>query len=270
MPRKASKNQNSTPDTQEKVPVVAESNPAPAKPAAPKKVKLNNTTPVMPNTTSVAETSSSTAMATTASSSSGERKRTTFTRESVDREFGELVNMITAEISSLHDQSASASMSAASSSAPASGGAPTAPGKTKGVKFLRTLNKHLKSLRAHTARVLTKKQKTRRNNQNSGFLKPVLYSKDLSEFVGTDPETPQPRSCATKFICDYIKSKQLQNPEDRRIIMVDKDKKLAKLLKYDKTKENTPLTYCSLQYYLKNHFSKVEEDDAENVALSEN
>ena len=125
--------------------------------------------------------------------------------------------------------------------------------KVSGVRFLRKLDKCVKKIRTHSNRVMkTKNKKPRKVNQNSGFLKPVPISKELSCFTGFEGLVS--RVAVTKFICNYIKENNLQNPEDRRKIMADKN--LSRLLKHDKTKD-VELTYYGIQSYLKPHFIKV-------------
>ena len=132
--------------------------------------------------------------------------------------------------------------------------------KTKGVKFLRTLNKRLKSLKAQVARIKqrssTKVVSTNSNSANSGFLKPVKISSDMAKFTGWDPSELKSRVDVTKFLCNYIRENNLQNPNDKRQIIPDV--KLSKLIKYDSKKEAEPLRYYSLQKFLKPHFTKVE------------
>jgi upstream activation factor subunit UAF30 len=170
--------------------------------------------------------------ATTAETSSETKTRQTPTRDSVEKEFDELVASIDEEIGRLRD----------------------APSKSKGVKFLRSVNKRVKALKNHALRISKQKTTVRRNNTNSGFLKPVQISKDLAKFTGWEHNQPRSRVDVTKFICNYIKEKNLQDPEDKRNIRVDSDPALKKLLKYDNT-EGKPLTYYSLQTYLKSHFT---------------
>ena len=100
---------------------------------------------------------------------------------------------------------------------------------------------------------MKQKQKTnRKNNTNSGFLKPVNISKEMIKFTGWDPTELKSRVDVTKFICKYIRENNLQNPEDRRQIIADK--KLAKLLEFDTTVDPKPLTYYRIQTYMKKHF----------------
>lgn len=177
-------------------------------------------------------TKTETETATTAETSSETKTRQVPTRDSVEKEFDELVASIEEEIARLRE----------------------APSKSKGVKFLRSVNKRVKTLKNHALRISKQKTTVRRNNTNSGFLKPVQISKDLSKFTGWDHSQLRSRVDVTKFICNYIKEKNLQDPEDKRNIRVEQDPALKKLLKYDSA-EGKPLTYYSLQTYLKSHFT---------------
>ena len=128
--------------------------------------------------------------------------------------------------------------------------------KCGGVKFLRTVVKQVKLIRANSARVMKKKTKTERKNpSNSGFLKPVNISSEMAKFTGWNPTEPRSRVEVTKYICDYIKENNLQNPDDRR--QIRPDPKLQKLLGL-KGKEDHGLKYYSLQTHLKRHFVKQE------------
>jgi upstream activation factor subunit UAF30 len=166
------------------------------------------------------------------------KKRITPTRESVLSSFDEVIQMVETEILSLRDSST----------------------KTKGVKFLRSLNKRLKTLKNQTSRIKqrssTKTVSTSSNNTNSGFLKPVRISSDMAKFTGWDPNELKSRVQVTKYLCNYIRENNLQNPNDKRQIIPDN--KLSKLIKYDSKKETEPLRYYSLQRFLKPHFMKPE------------
>jgi upstream activation factor subunit UAF30 len=160
------------------------------------------------------------------------KKRFVPTKESIGTEFEDLIIVIDEEISRLRES----------------------PGKAKGVKFLRSLGKKIKTLRGHSVRVMKQKQKTnRKNNTNSGFLKPVIISKDMAKFTGWNPEELRSRVDVTKYICKYIRDNELQNPDDRRQILADK--KLSNLLEYSSEKDDKPLTYYRIQTYMKKHFT---------------
>ena len=127
--------------------------------------------------------------------------------------------------------------------------------KCEGIKFLRNILKNIKSLRANSSRLMKKKTKSdRKINCNSGFLKPVGISAEMAKFTGWNPEDLHSRVEVTKYICDYIKENNLQNPADRREIQPDS--KLQKLLDF-KNKEDNALKYYSLQTHLKKHFVKT-------------
>jgi len=147
-------------------------------------------------------------------------KRETPTKESIIASFDEIIASIENEIALLRETQ----------------------NKNKGIKFLRTLNKKIKTLKNQSSRIIKQKSSTKKtvtNNVNSGFLKPVAISNEMA-----------------KFTCSYIKDNDLQNPKDRRQIFADA--KLSKLLKYDSKKEEKPLTYFMIQKCLKNHFPKSE------------
>jgi len=163
-------------------------------------------------------------------------KRRAPTRESVLGDFESLITSVDAEIQHLRE----------------------GPAKTKGIKFLRSLNKNIKLLRNRAARVMKQKKKTgRTNNKNSGFLKPVSISKELAKFTGWSPKDLHSRVEVTKYICQYISENNLQNPEDRR--QIKPDSKLQKLLDFNPKKNKEPLRYYSLQTHLKRHFPKKQD-----------
>ena len=232
MPRKAK--QNSA------VPVAASVAAAVAEQAEPKskgknkRAKKEAPVEVTPVVETVAET-------TTVAETSGEKKkRPTPTRDSVLSGFDALVASVDEEITKLRESAT----------------------KAKGVKFMRSFNKKLKSLRTQSSRVMKQKPPTKRkNNSNSGFLKPVRISKEMAKFTGWDQKELKSRVSVTKMICQYIKEHNLQNPADRRQIQVEKDPKLQKLLGYD-PKDDKPVTYYRLQSLMKGHFSKPEEEKA--------
>jgi upstream activation factor subunit UAF30 len=175
--------------------------------------------PVVSETLSVVEETPST------------KQRKVVDRDTVLEDFDALSKLIDAEIENLRQNS-----------------------KSNGnVKFLRSLNKNLKVLRTNTTKVMKKKKTERKNNSTSGFLKPVTISGEMAKFTGWDPKELRSRVEVTKYICDYIKSHDLQNPEDRREIRAD-----AKLQKLLGVKPEDKIKYYSLQTHLKKHFPKTE------------
>ena len=169
------------------------------------------------------------------------KKRVTPTRDSVMTTFDDLIAAIDSEIEVLRDSA----------------------NKSKGIKFLRTHGKKLKTLKAQAARIISKRAPTQRKtgtNTSSGFLKPVPISKEMSKFTGWDIKEPKSRVDVTKFLCNYIRQNNLQNEKDKRQIIPDT--KLCKLLNYDPKTSSQPLTYFHLQSLLKSHFPKQETASA--------
>jgi chromatin remodeling complex protein RSC6 len=155
------------------------------------------------------------------------------TNETLDETFDDIIKQIDSEIENLRNGQS----------------------KIVGVKFLRSLNKKIKHLKLKTSRTVKQKTKGVRknvNNTNSGFLKPVKISKEMGKFTGWGQNDLHSRVDVTKYICKYIKDNNLQNPSDRRQIIADN--KLSKLLNYDSSKDDKPLTYYRIQSYIKPHF----------------
>jgi upstream activation factor subunit UAF30 len=98
----------------------------------------------------------------------------------------------------------------------------------------------------------------------SGFASPVIVSDDLYAFLsqfGVKKGDPIARTDVTRHITNYIKEKDLQNPEHRREIVPDAAlKKLfgPAIENKDPNDPKSPLvyTYLKLQRYLSAHFPK--------------
>jgi len=113
----------------------------------------------------------------------------------------------------------------------------------------------------------TKKKKSRDENSTrkpSGFASPVVVSDELYTFLaqfGVKKGDPIARTDVTRHITNYIKEKDLQNPEHRREIVPDASlKKLfgPAIEPKDPNDPKSPLvyTYLKLQRYLSAHFPK--------------
>lgn len=119
-----------------------------------------------------------------------------------------------------------------------------------------TIKSQIKSIEKKVAKMtkmMEKSTKKRKSSQNkvSGFEKPTAISDELAKFVGEPIGTMLARTAVSKKIHEYVKTNNLQNPANRRII--NPDAKLKKLLKTTGTDE---LSYFNLQKYLKVHFKK--------------
>ena len=128
--------------------------------------------------------------------------------------------------------------------------------KTKVLTLLRKVNRQVNQLEKQTFRLVKNKKAVRKNKVVSGFQKPTRISKELAKFTNWSSNDLHSRVEVTKFICDYIKTNNLQNPTDRRQIIPDG--KLQKLLGYNPKVETEPLRYYSIQFHLNKmkHFPK--------------
>lgn len=165
----------------------------------------------------------------------GDKKaRKEVSRESVEAEFNDILELLRESI-----ETASADR------------------KNTSVKVFRALQKRVKNLKVDCLKLAKGKPRApRAKTTSSGFMKPVKISKDMAKFTGWDADQLRSRVEVTKYICDYIKSNNLQNEKDRRQILPDS--KLSKLLSYDAKKDDKPLTYYYLQKKIQPHFVSVE------------
>ena len=119
------------------------------------------------------------------------------------------------------------------------------------LRHLKKENRELKDLKSIATRAFKHKTK-RKTNPNSvtksGFLKKFTVSDQVIKFTKWNKNEKYSRNDVTKFICNYIKENNLQNKDDRRIIVPDK--KLAELLGYN-LKSGEKLTYCGIQKCMK-------------------
>lgn len=122
-------------------------------------------------------------------------------------------------------------------------------------KFLRAHIKSLKELKKNTGKMQSKKGKrepsTSTSSQNGGFKKPVKISKELQSFLGVSEESVA-RGDVTKHICNYIRDHNLQNPENRKLIIPDA--KLSKLIGH-----NNMTSYFIIQREIQPHFIKEQK-----------
>ena len=130
-----------------------------------------------------------------------------------------------------------------------------------GVKKLRSVVKDVKRLKTSSLKSM-KKTKTRNANSSnvaSGFMKKVPVSREMSDFAGWNPSDLHSRVDVTKYVCNYVKERELQNPEDKREIVADD--RLRSLLRYDRETDGEPLTYFYLQKKIQHLFPKGESRD---------
>ena len=128
---------------------------------------------------------------------------------------------------------------------------------------MKALTKDVNKLRLSKGGKKVKKVANPDSPRKLGALeKPVPISDELAEFLGLTKGETQSRQFITKSINAYVKEHDLQNPENRRYILLDSEKglKLKALLR----DPDQPLTFFNIQRYLKVHYPKVESDEEDS------
>ena len=93
----------------------------------------------------------------------------------------------------------------------------------------------------------------------SALQKPVAISNELCKFLGFPPDTEHSRQEVTATINAFIKDNNLQNPENRRFILLD-GSVAATSLKTLLRNPDQPVTFFNIQRYLKPHYPPSEKD----------
>ena len=133
--------------------------------------------------------------------------------------------------------------------------------------FMKTVNSELKSLQKELQKDQSKSRKKPKKepelDENGEVVKrknvfdvPVQIGEDLCVFLGLEKGQMYSRQFITNSITKYVKDNDLQNPENRRYILLDTTdagRKLGTLLNPDQ-----PLTFFNMQRYLKPHYPKTE------------
>jgi upstream activation factor subunit UAF30 len=102
-----------------------------------------------------------------------------------------------------------------------------------------------------TSRPINKKKTFKKtgDNSRSGITQEVNVSQDLEKFLGLNPGSKISRTSVTRAVTSYIKEHNLQNPSNRRQIILD-----ATLTQLLNPPENEQVTYFNLQKFLKGHY----------------
>ena len=115
---------------------------------------------------------------------------------------------------------------------------------------LKILQKEVSKERKESKKKESKiKKKSTKKRSPSGFAKPSPITKELCDFIGVSYDTELARTEVTSKVIAYVKEFNLQNPENKKQIMVDE--KLNKLLQ---PQSDDVITFFNLQTYLKKHF----------------
>ena len=95
-----------------------------------------------------------------------------------------------------------------------------------------------------------KKQSKMSKKKPSGFAMPTKVSEKLSNFMGLTEGQQVARTEVTKYIINYIKSNNLQNPDNNQSIIPDV--KLKSLF----DNHDGEITYFNIQKHMNKHFLK--------------
>ena len=127
----------------------------------------------------------------------------------------------------------------------------------KDMKEMVTEGRGLEKEYASIVKIMSKKTKFVKNNEDrplSGFAMPSLLSDELYEFLNIEKGTKVPRKDVTKMMNDYIKSSELREEKDKRLIRPN-----AALHKIFKSTDADEISYFNLQKYMKHHFIKASD-----------
>ena len=93
----------------------------------------------------------------------------------------------------------------------------------------------------------------------SALQKPVEISNELCEFLGFEKNTSHARQEVTTCLNKYIKDNDLQNPENRRYILLSGNPK-SDALRVLLREPDQPVTFFNIQRYLKVHYPPSEKE----------
>lgn len=89
----------------------------------------------------------------------------------------------------------------------------------------------------------------------SGIAKPGFISPALCNFIGVIEGTEMARTEVIKFVNKYIKEKELQDNNNKKVIVPD-----AKLQTLLQSKNSDEITYFNLQTYMKPHYANPQKE----------
>ena len=135
------------------------------------------------------------------------------------------------------------------------------------VKELRKENLQLVKELAKQEKKKAKKAEDRAKKGPSGFARPTEITPELAKFLGIPADEKIARTDVTKKITGYVKEHNLQQADNKRVILLKGKygKALAKVLSPvvdPVTGDSVDLTFFNLQRYLKHHFPKTDASKA--------
>ena len=136
-------------------------------------------------------------------------------------------------------------------------------------RVFKSLKKDLDKTHAKELKTIKKKKKgdnsNKTNKEPSGFNKPAVVPKEFCEQPwGCSEGELVPRTQLTKMVYDYIKSNNLQDPDDKRIIHPDKN---VKNLFHLESGQN--LEFKTFQTYMAKLYKKDVKPEPEQEKVQE-
>ena len=134
---------------------------------------------------------------------------------------------------------------------------------------MKTLTKDVNKMRLSGGRKKTKRVVDPDVPRKLGALeKPVPITEELCVFLGLEKNELYSRQSITQKINQFVKDNNLQNPENRRFILLESEAglKLKRLLR----EPDQPLTFFNIQRYLKVHYPKVDATNTNEVVSATN
>lgn len=121
------------------------------------------------------------------------------------------------------------------------------------INQVKALEKTVKKQMKQYKREIKKQEGKKSKKKASGFAVPTKVSDTLSNFMGLTEGQQVARTEVTKFIINYIKTNNLQNPANNQSILPDKKlKTLFDCVNEDGTSKE--ITYFNIQKHMNKHF----------------
>jgi upstream activation factor subunit UAF30 len=114
-----------------------------------------------------------------------------------------------------------------------------------------TIDKKISKYLKKEITAIMKKREKEKEKKPKGFAMPTTVSETLCLFMEQPINTKISRTSATKFLMDYIKTNNLIDPNNKKVIIPDN--RLWELIG-DDARHEEPLDRFNIQKYLNHHF----------------
>lgn len=140
---------------------------------------------------------------------------------------------------------------------------------------LTKLRADFKKLKKQVSKLSKDPEEDAKERPPSGFAKPMKLSAELTKFLEIDADSMMARTEVTKAINKYVKENNLQNPQNKRELILDE-----KLKTIIKAQNGETVTFFNLQRFMSPHYikdasapvpaDKIKVEDVEDVENVEN